>query len=66
MNIEDVIKACGPLPQAPKVIPSSNKKGNGLILVVVILITGVGYLIYKEWQIKKTLEKQQKTNRTNQ
>ena len=57
MNIDEVIKACGPLPQAPQVIPSNNKKGNGLIMIVVILIGGIGYLIYRDWKRKSDLEK---------
>ncbi len=57
MNIEDVIKACGPLPQAPQVIPNSDKKGNGFEIVVVILIGVTCYLIYREWKRKSELEK---------
>ena len=57
MNIEDVIRACGPLPQAPQVIPVGNKKGNGLEIAVVILIGVTGYLIYREWKRKSDLEK---------
>ena len=58
MNIEDVIKVCGPLQQAPQVIPLGNKKGNGLIIVVLILSAGIGYLIYREWKRKNDKEKQ--------
>ncbi len=58
MNIEDVIKACGPLQQSPQVIPVGNKKGNGLIIVVLILSAGIGYLIYREWKRKNDKEKQ--------
>jgi hypothetical protein len=57
MNIQDVIKACGPLQQAPQVIPVGSKKGNGLIIVVLILSAGIGYLIYREWTRKNDLEK---------
>jgi hypothetical protein len=58
MNIEDVIKACGPLPQAPQVIPVGNKRGNRLVFVVVILIGITGYMVYREWKRKSDLEKQ--------
>jgi hypothetical protein len=56
MSIDEVIKACGPLQQAPQVIPVGNKKGNGLEIAVVILIGGIGYLIYCEWKRKSDLE----------
>jgi len=57
MNIEDVIKACGPLPLAPQAIPNSDKKGNGLIILVVIIIGGIGYLIYRDLKRKYDKEK---------
>jgi len=57
MNIDEVIKACGPLQQAPQVIPVGNKKGNGLEIAVVILIGVTCYLIYREWKRKNDLEK---------
>ena len=57
MNIDDVIKACGPVPQAPQAIPSGNRNGNGQLILVVILIGGIGYLIYREWKRKSVLEK---------
>jgi hypothetical protein len=57
MNIDEVIKACGPLKQAPQVIPVGNKKGNGLVFVVVILIGITGYMVYREWKRKSDLEK---------
>ena len=58
MNIDDVIKACGPLQQAPQVIPVGNKNSNGQLILIVILIAGIGYLIYRDWKRKNDLEKQ--------
>jgi hypothetical protein len=57
MNIEDIIKAFGPIPQAPQVIPIGNKNSNGHLILIVILIGGIGYLIYREWKRKSDLDK---------
>jgi hypothetical protein len=58
MNIEDVIKACGPLPQAPQSMPSGSKKINGIIIGISLsVIAIVGYLYYRELQRKKDLNK---------
>ena len=53
MNIEDVIKACGPLPQAPQSIAGSNKKNNLVYIGAILLVGGIGYVIYREWKRKK-------------
>ncbi len=57
MNIEDVIKACGPLPQAPQSIAGSNKKNNLVYIGAILLVGGIGYVIYREWKRKKDLDK---------
>ena len=57
MNINDVIKTCGPLPEAPQAIPSGNSNGNGQLILVLILTASIGYLIYREWKRKSDLEK---------
>ncbi len=57
MNIEDVIKACGPLPQAPQSGPGSNKKNNLVYIGAILLVGGIGYVIYREWKRKKDLNK---------
>lgn len=58
MNIDDVIKVCGPLPQAPQNISNGNKKGNGFPILAILLIGGVGYLFYREWRRKQDLNKE--------
>ena len=58
MNLQDVIKACGPLPQAPQSNPGGNNKGKGFVTVAVLAVVGIaGYLIYREWKRKKDLDK---------
>ena len=56
MNLQDVIKACGPLPQIPQNMPSSNKKNNLVYIGAILLVGGIGYVIYREWKRKKDLE----------
>ena len=57
MNLQDVIKACGPLPQAPQSIAGSNKKNNLVYIGAILLVGGIGYVIYREWTRKKDLDK---------
>lgn len=58
MNIEDVIKACGPLPQAPQNMPGGSKKINGIIIGISLSVVAIaGYLYYREWKRKKDLDK---------
>ena len=59
MNLQDVIKACGPLPQAPQNMPGGNNKGKGFPIVAVLAVVGIaGYFIYREWKRKKDLDKE--------
>lgn len=60
MNIEDVIKVCGQLPQTPKNMPDSNKKSNAYPIVAVLIIGGLGYWLYRQWKREKDLEKNSK------
>ena len=46
MNLQDVIKACGPLPQIPQNMPGSNKKNNLVYIGAILLVGGIGYVKY--------------------
>ncbi len=58
MNLQDVIKACGPLPQAPQSIAGGNNKGKGFPTIALLAVVGIAsYLLYREWKRKKDLDK---------
>jgi hypothetical protein len=56
MNLQDVIAACGPLPQVSQNMPGDNTKGRGFTIVAVLIIGGISYLFYREWKRRKDLE----------
>ena len=58
MNLQDVIKACGPLPQIPQNMPGSNKKNNLVYIGAILLVGGIGYVIYREWKRRKDIDKE--------
>ena len=58
MNLQDVIKACGPLHQIPHNMPGSNKKNNLVYIGAILLVGGIGYVIYREWKRRKNIDKE--------
>lgn len=57
MNLQDVIKVCGELPQTPASITNDVKKSNIAPIIGVLALAGISYLIYREWKSIKDLEK---------
>ena len=57
MNLQDVIKVCGELPQTPASITNDVKKSNIAPIIGVLALAGISYLIYREWKSSKDLEK---------
>ena len=62
MNLQDVIKVCGKLPQTPASITNDVKKSNLAPIIGLLALAGISYLIYREWKRKKRIEEQKKTN----
>ena len=58
MNLQDVIKACGPLPQVPQNMPGGNKKNNLVYIGAILLFGCIGYVIYREWKRRKDIDKE--------
>lgn len=57
MNLQDVIKVCGKLPQTPASITNDVKKSNLAPIIGLLALAGISYLIYREWKSSKDLEK---------
>ena len=57
MNLQDVIKVCGELPQTPASITNDVKKSNLAPIIGLLALAGISYLIYREWKSSKDLEK---------
>ena len=62
MNLQDVIKVCGELPQTPASITNDVKKSNIAPIIGVLALAGISYLIYREWKSSKDLEKKNGIN----
>jgi len=64
MNLQDVIKVCGELPQTPASITNDVKKTNIAPIIGVLALAGISYLIYREWKSSKDLEKKKASIKT--
>jgi hypothetical protein len=58
MNMEDVIKTCGPLPQVTQNIPNGNKKYRVVLIAAALGVFAiVGHMYYRQQKRKKDLDK---------
>lgn len=57
MNLQDVIKTFGKLPEAKANITYENKKGIAIPLLSILLIGSIAYIIYQELEQKKKRKK---------
>lgn len=64
MNLQDVIKVCGELPQTPSSITNDVKKTNLAPIIGLLVLAGISYLIYREWKSSKDLEKKMASIKT--
>ena len=64
MNIQDVIKVCGELPQTPASITNAVKKSNLAPIIGLLALAGISYLIYREWKSSTDLEKKMASIKT--
>ena len=56
MNLQDVIKVCGELPQTTASITNNVRKSNLAPIIGVLALAGISYLIYHEWKRSKDLD----------